>query len=148
MLLAPLVHDYFWGSKKAGIVREILVDTSCAQVVTMPIIAFSFGTYAPYGLLANLLILPLIPLTMVLTFVAGLVGLCMGPGAKYVGAPAEWILNYMIGVARWIAELPGAQGEIVVGLEVFVGSYVGIVLVMIILWRQTRHDFRGDSLVE
>jgi competence protein ComEC len=148
MLLSPMVHEHFWGKKKAGMVRQIVVDTSCAQMVTMPIIAFSFGSYAPYALLANLLVLPLIPLAMALTFVAGITGLLFAGVASVVGKPAEVLLGYMVGVAQWVADLPGAQGEVVFGVELLAGSYVVIMAFALFLWRRTGHNFRGDSMIE
>jgi competence protein ComEC len=148
IIMAPLVHDYFWGNAKAGFIRQILVDTSCAQLVTMPIIAFSFGQYALYALPANLLVLPLIPVTMLLTVAAGIAGLMAGASAGIIGLPAESILNYMIFVAKTIAELPGAQGEITFGVEFLVASYAILIGICLFLWRQTQHDFRKDNIVE
>lgn len=149
IMFAPLVHEYFWGKeKRPGIMRQLVVDTMSAQLVTFPILAFSFGEYSPYALLANLLVLPFIPFTMVLTFLTGLVGLLAPHLATIVGLPADWILSYMTSVVRWVAGLPGAQGELAFGVGAMVGSYVAILLVVWWLQRRTKHSFRQDNVVE
>lgn len=149
ILFSPLVHDYFWGAgKQPGVVRQTLVDTMSAQLITFPILAFSFGEYSPYALLANLLVLPLIPLTMVLTFVTGIVGLIIPQIVALVGVPADLILSYMTYIIRWVAELPGAQSELSFGVSAMIISYAVIFCVGFHMQQKTKHSFRQDSIVE
>ena len=63
------------------------------------------------ALIANVLILPLVPLAMLLTFV---VGVCADVPvvAGLVAAPTTWLLQYMVGVAQWLAGLDWAQLEV------------------------------------
>jgi competence protein ComEC len=144
IVLAPLVQHYFWGSQKPGVFRQILIDTMSAQIVTLPIIAYAFGTYSPLALPANLLILPLIPLTMLLTFVAGIGSICLS-GATWIGVPAEWILRYMTTVIDWLGNLPWAQGELAFGVRQIVLSYALLILLLLFLRHQTRHNFRKND---
>lgn len=147
LLLAPLLQHFFWGNKQPGILREIFVSTMSAQIVTMPIMIFAFGHYSPYALLANMLVLPLVPLTMLLTFVAGVAGLA-APGLTHIfGFPATLILRYMIKVVNVIAGLPGAQSDVTFNTLGVAISYAAIILAILWLWRKTAHNFRssGDS---
>ena len=144
IVLAPLVHRFFWGMARPGVVRQIFVDTLCAQVATLPVIIAAFGHYSPYALLANLLVLPLIPLTMLLAGVAGLAG-CVLPGAAHLaGMPATLVLHYMTAVIAWTANLPGAQATTMLPPVGLAGAYALLLLAAVFLWRRTRYDFRAD----
>lgn len=148
LLLAPLIQRYFWGSDgEPGILRGILVETSSAQLATMPIILFSFGQYSAYALFANMIILPLIPLTMALTFAAGIAGLAIPSLAHWVGLPATAILTYMTSAVDWVANWPGAQGQISFNLAALLASYLAIVLALFYMWRRTGYRFRSDQVI-
>lgn len=149
MILAPLLKHYFF-SKQAKLpsVVQILFETSSAQLATLPIIAYVFGQYSLLALPANLLILPLVPLTMLLTFIAGLTGVLL----PTVGAPAGWpanaLLSYMTSAVDWLAGLPGATGELRFSLLMLAGGYGMIVCLCVFLWRKTKHRFHEDSIIE
>lgn len=148
LLLAPLIQRYFWGSQgEPGILRGILVETSSAQLATMPIIFFAFGTYSAYALLANMIILPLIPLTMLLTFIAGIAGVAIPSLAPWIGAPATLILEYMTSAVSWIANLPGSQGEVIFSAAWLVGSYIAMALAVTYMWRRTGYRFKSDQVI-
>jgi competence protein ComEC len=141
LLLAPLLHHFFWGGGQPGAVREIFIGTIAAQLATMPIMIFAFGQYSPYALLANLLVLPLVPLAMVLTFAAGIGGLAVPGVAHWFGAPATLILQYMVGVVGRIANFSGAQASLTisgVGVALAYGLLIALILA---LWRTTSHNF-------
>jgi competence protein ComEC len=144
LLLAPLIHHYFWsGEDEPGVVRGILVETSSAQLATMPIILFAFGQYSVYALAANMIILPFIPLTMVLTFFAGVGGLAFPAIASWIGLPATAVLTYMTTAVHWVANLPAAQGHITFSATALAISYLAIALSIVFMWRRTRYQFRS-----
>jgi len=55
--------------------KEILIATLSAQIAVLPLLVINFGQLSLIAPLANLLILPLIPLTMFWGFLAGLAGI-------------------------------------------------------------------------
>lgn len=148
MLLAPLLQDFFFGSKKPGTVRQIIGETISAQIVTMPIIAFSFGAVSLFALPANLLVLPFVPLAMILVFLAGTLYLGLAVVAPLIALPAYWLLGYMTSIVEYIALLPGAQAEINFGVGALIASYGVIMVLIIMLWHKTKHNFLNDNLVE
>jgi competence protein ComEC len=149
LVLAPLFHHYFWGKdKRPSILREILVATIAAQLITLPIVIYVFGYYSVYALLANVLVVPLIPLTMLLTFVSGVMGLLLPGIALWFGMPVNLILEYMKIVISWLANLPGARSEITFGMPIVILSYVVITAIAIYIWRATKHNFRTDTAVQ
>lgn len=149
LILAPLLHHYYWGKdRKPGIIRETLTATVAAQILTLPIVIYAFGYYSVYALLANLLVVPLVPLTMLLTFISGVAGLLVPFAATWFGAPVNLILEYMKAVIGWLANLPGARSEMTFTIPMVVLSYVAIVAITIFLGRVTKHNFRRDTEVQ
>ena len=127
--------------------RQIVVETMSAQVMTMPIIALLLGQVAVYGLLSNLLVLPIVPLTMLLTFLAGLVAWVWPGAAALVGWPAQKLLDYIIWVSQQVEALPGAALEVSFGIGSFLVAMGLLLAAMIYMWYKTHHNFRGDNLV-
>lgn len=148
MIVAPLLQAYFFGDKKPGTVRQILGETVAAQLVTLPILLLAFGQFSNVAIIANLLILPLVPLAMLLTFVAG-IGALIVPGlAGMIGLPAAWLLGYMTSVAQYLAGLPWAQAEIEIQSWHAWLMYGIVVAGCLYTWRATKFKLRESNLVE
>lgn len=148
MILAPLLQAYFYGTKKPGTVRQILGETISAQIVTLPILVLAFGQFSNVAVIANILVLPLVPLAMLLTFIAGVGGLLLPSLAWLFGQPAEWLLSYMVFVAQYVASLPWAQTELQINGWYAAGAYVVIVCATIYLWYKTKYNLRDASIIE
>lgn len=147
IILAPLLHKYFFGDKEAGVVRQILGETISAQLVTLPIILLAFGKLSTVSLLANLLILPFIPLAMLLTFFGGISAIFFPPIASTVGIPANLLLGYMIEVAMRLSDWEWAQIEMPLTIA---GSMIFIVILglfILFLNRRTGHDLRESNII-
>lgn len=148
VMLAPLINAYFWGDKEPGAFRYILAATIAAQIVTFPIIVFVFNQYSPLALVANLLIQPLVPLAMLLTFLAGIAGLVMPFLAIIVGWPAQQILSYMTSLTGWMSSNPLASGELNLNVLTLILMYLLVASLMIYLQRRTDYRFRRNNIVE
>ncbi|MBI3889111.1 ComEC/Rec2 family competence protein [Candidatus Saccharibacteria bacterium] len=148
MILAPLLQRYFYGEDKPGIVRQIVGETMSAHIMTLPILVVAFGQVSNVAILANVLILPFVPLAMLLTFIAG-VGTLIAPGlAAIIGTPANVLLSYMVAVAEYLSKLPWAVTEVQIANWVSWVAYAGIVLLIVWLWRATKYDLRESNIVE
>jgi competence protein ComEC len=144
MIFAPLMQEYFFGTKKPGTMRQIAGETIAAQIATLPVLLFIFGQMSNVAVFANMLILPFIPLTMVLVFIAG-IGAGLG---GWVGLPAELLLRYMISIAHYFADLPWAQTLVPISFGICAGIYAAIVFACIFMWRKTRLNLQTTSVVE
>lgn len=150
IILGPLLRHYLWSAtEKPPMLLGLIVETIAAQAITLPIILYCFGQFSTYALVANLLVVPLVPIAMLTTFIAGLGGLLWPACAAIMAWPATLILKYMTGVVVRIASLPGASQEVGFNAGLLIGSYLLLVLAAILLWRATGHDFRtgGDKNV-
>jgi competence protein ComEC len=148
MILAPLAQRYFFGDKKPGIIGQILGETISAQIVTAPIIIASFGQLSNVAIVSNLLVLPLVPLAMLFTFIAGVGSLLVPAIATFIALPATWLLGYSVSVTEYLASLPWVTSAVNfawwgVGL-----CYLVIVGVCIYMWRVTKYNLREANLVE
>jgi competence protein ComEC len=123
MIVAPILSAYLFGREKLPFIAQLFVETSSAQLVTLPIIVAVFGQLSVIALLANLLILPLIPLAMLLTFIAGLAGFVVPAAQVIIAWPAQALLTVIVKVVEWCSGLPGAQIEWQVGISVVVSAY-------------------------
>lgn len=73
-----------------------------------PLVARYFGLVTPITLLANLLIVPLVPLVLALGCAVAVAGaICDWSGALF-GASADVAVGVLIGAAMWLARVPGA----------------------------------------
>jgi competence protein ComEC len=82
-----------------------------AGFATTPYAAFTFHRLAPYGVLANLLAMPVVSAWVMPMGILGVVAMPFGFDAecwRQMGYGIEW----MDGVALWVASLPGAYGRI------------------------------------
>jgi len=74
--------------------------------MTIPLVLYIFGQVSLVGLLANMLIVALIPLAMLLSLVAGLAGMLAGVVAGWLAWPAMVLLTYMLDVVTMLSRLP------------------------------------------
>lgn len=148
MILAPLLQRYFFGDVKPGIVRQIMGETISATVVTAPILISAFGQISNVSIVANLLVLPLVPLAMLLTFIAGLGSILLSPFATLIALPATWLLGYMVAVAKYLSELSWATSVFSMSGFGVAGCYFLIVSVCVLLWRSTKLNLGESNLVE
>lgn len=151
MILAPLMNNYFFGDKKPNSIRQILVETLSAQIVTAPIIIVSFGMFSNVAILANLLVLPFIPLAMLLTFTTGLAGWLL-VGSSFVAGllawPLKWLLDYMLLVINYLADFSWSSIQIKPSLLIPIIGYSLILGFTVYIYFKTRFNLRGSNLIE
>lgn len=148
MIVAPLVQRYFFGEQKPGLMRQIIGETFAAFIVTLPILLSAFGQVSIVAILANLLVLPLVPLAMLLVFMTGISTLAIAPLGELLGAVSTWLLQYMIWVAELFAGVPWALLEVRLRPAAAIGMYVALILGCLYIWRVTHYSLRDTNLVE
>jgi competence protein ComEC len=107
LVLAPLIQRRWSGHGwHRTLIGAVALESICAEVMSLPFILYIFGQLSLIGLPANVLVVTLVPLAMLLSLVAGLAGMCAGSLAGWLAWPAGLLLNYMLDVARLLADLP------------------------------------------
>jgi len=148
MILAPLATRYLFGNKKPGTIQQILIETVSAQIATAPILVAAFSQLSNVAVVSNLLVLPLVPLAMVLTFIAGIGGLVLPTIATIIGLPATWLLRYMVGVTEYLAGLPWVTTNMQLPWWGVALCYGAITIICVYMWRVTKYNLRDVNLVE
>lgn len=90
-------------------IRESAAMTLSAQILVVPRIIFSFSRVSLISPLVNILILPVIPTTMFLGFLSGLLGQVHLFFGKIFGAFSYFFLNYQIAVVDYFSKIPFAS---------------------------------------
>lgn len=147
MILAPLLQTYFFDYEDR-MLRRIFIETMAATIATLPIIIAAFGQFSLVAPLANILILPLVPLAMLLTFVAGIEGLLVPFAVQLIGLPAEMLLTYMVKTAEFMGGLPWAVQSLHLAPVGVVLAYLIIIGACVYMQRVTKYNLRSTSLVE
>ncbi|MCX6701938.1 MAG: ComEC/Rec2 family competence protein, partial [Candidatus Zambryskibacteria bacterium] len=75
IFVSPYITPYLlWVTEKFGL-REIVSSTIATQITVLPYLIYNMGIFSLVSLPVNILILGTIPLTMLLGFITGIVGL-------------------------------------------------------------------------
>ncbi len=108
ILLAPHLEKIFSRVPSVIGVREFLVATVATQIFVLPLLLYQIGEFSVVSVLVNVLVLPMVPVAMFLTFISGLLGLVSSTVALPVAYLTHLSLTYIITVATWFAGLPFA----------------------------------------
>jgi competence protein ComEC len=118
-----------WGGRE---IAALIFASLIAGLATMPYAAFHFHRYAPYGVVANLLAMPIVSLWVMPAGILAVLALPFGLDAelwKLMGLGIDW----MIAVALWVAKLPGALGRVqAFGTGPLIAGTIGLVLICLL----------------
>lgn len=109
IFVAPIVERMVPLFRNMPMWREVLVSTVATQITVLPLLLYQTGMLSLVALPANLIVLPLIPLTMLSGFIAGVIGLVSTTIGIYVALPAYALLSWVLGVAKYIEYVPYAS---------------------------------------
>ncbi len=133
IIYLPKLFDRVYENIKNNSLRELLVTTCCAYIATLPYIMYTFGTVSVYALIANILVLPLVPVAMLLSFLAILFSYAFDWLAGLFGFIDTILINIIIWIAQAIEYLPASTFPLTIalptmsfmyGLIIFVTGYV------------------------
>lgn len=148
LMLAPLLSARLFGDKQPSILVQVCIETISAQIMAVPLILWIFGDLAVYSLLANVLVVPLIPLAMLATFVAGIAGVIWPIASGWVGLPAAVIMGYMTSITSWLSAAPWAMAEMTIDLAGLLAIYLVVITFGFLLWRKTKYEFLSSSITD
>jgi competence protein ComEC len=97
-----------WGGRE---IVALIVVSLAAGTATLPYVGYHFHRLGPYGVLANLLAMPVVSVWVMPAGLLALIALPFGfdgPLWRLMGVGIEW----MIWVAQFVAGLPGAVGRV------------------------------------
>jgi competence protein ComEC len=97
-----------WGARE---IVTLVIGSAAAGFATTMFAAYHFHRLAPYGVLANLLAMPIVSAWIMPVGLVGVLLMPFGFDAVMWRLMASGI-DWMIAVALWVADLPGAVGRL------------------------------------
>ncbi len=101
--LAALGLTYIQSPTKNKLVNKYIWPTVAAQAAVLPLLLIKFSRFNPLSIIANVLIAPVIPLTMGLGLAAGAAGFIFQPLALFLAWFANIFLSYEMAIIRIFA---------------------------------------------
>lgn len=101
--LKPILDNYTGKWPNPVGLKDVLTMTLAAQLGTLPVLIFHFGRLSLVSPLANLLIVPLLPLIMMLGMILSFSGLIWLPLAKIMAGPVWVLLTYLFKVVDYLS---------------------------------------------
>lgn len=115
--------------------REIAAATTATQIAVLPLLLYQTGLFSLVSLPVNLLILPVIPLTMLIGFIAGSLGFISTTLSALAAYPAYLLLSYIFLVSEAWGSLPFAAYDIgLFPLWALVAAYAA--LAALVIWKR------------
>lgn len=139
LTLAPHWMPYFSWMPEAYEIRSAFVTSLAASVATLPISLWHFGSISAIGPLANVLLLPFIPLLVGLGLIAFAAAAVHPWFGTWIGLPAWAGASLFLRLERVLAAVPGAQAILP---HPYVWAALSAFLVLFLLWRSCRVSVR------
>ncbi len=127
LVVAPLAMKRIYKRRQPGLVGAVLVETTCAQLMTLPLILYIFQQISIVSLLSNIIVVPLVPAAMLLALIAGMAGMLVPAMSGWFAWPARLVLTYMLDVTSLLARVPHALSRYALSLPWLLYLY-GIIL--------------------
>ncbi len=105
ILIAPSIEKWFVRIPSTFELKGFAISTLATQIMVLPILSYAIGSISVVSLVANMLVLPLVPLAMFLSGGAGFVYLLFPAAGTFVGYPAYLVLTYIVRVGSWFGSL-------------------------------------------
>jgi competence protein ComEC len=141
IVAAPLIEQRW--IKNPNVVKRLLIETLAAQILTLPLIMFTFGRLSLVAPLANVLVMPLVPAAMLLSLVAGLAGMLIPAAAGWMAWPAALILNLILSLVQLLAHWSWSSLNIQMTLPAALGWYLTMGLILITMTRVIQRRLAG-----
>lgn len=120
-------HNILEHAPVAGFLVSLGVATMAAFLATLPVVLLIFGGATPFGLLANMVLVPLASLTQVGALVLGFISIACNSSLLIKGA--AWCGSIIEIVAEFLAELAQSLGL----AQTQVGPWLFVIVLVVII---------------
>jgi competence protein ComEC len=108
IFMVPRIEKYFsWITERFGL-RDIVTITCAIYIFVFPFILYEMGNFSLVALPANILIMPLFPLTIMFGFLAGLIGLVWSPLSMPFAYISYFLMHYELWIINIFSHMPFA----------------------------------------
>jgi competence protein ComEC len=131
LVIAPIISAKLF-SKPPKMLTMVVLETLSAEIMTLPLILMTFSQLSLVALLANALIVPIVPLAMLLSAIAGVAGALVPQIAGWFAFPARMILTYMLDIVHSLSNIPSVLIHRSIGLEYMLAIYSIVLFVLVV----------------
>lgn len=135
LVLAPLIANRTKWRRAHSVIGLLMIESLSAQLMTAPYILFTFKQISLLALPANILVVPLVPIAMFLSLIAGIAGMIITPIAGWFAWPAKIVLTYILDLAALFARVPNAVLKRTLSVGGLVMIYGCMILIILALAR-------------
>lgn len=146
LVVAPAIEARLRHPK--SVVIRLFIESSTAHLLTLPLILFMFSQLSIVAPLTNLLVLPLIPLAMATSFLAGIAGMIMPAFAGWLSWPALAVLGFIQAIIDQFASLPWAGRTERLSLMAMLAMYALIIVFTIACKRANQRAGRRENATD
>ena len=150
LFLSPILQRWFKVLPNILAFRDNLATTLAAQIFVLPILLSNFGTLSLISPVVNILVLSVVPLTMLVGFIAVVLSFFVYPLGMVVGGIAYGLLWYQLSIIEFFAKVPFASismGNISNGLIAMYYAGLGWFIYKNV-WFQTKKMSQVGRMVE
>lgn len=105
LVIAPVISARFF-KKQPKLLTMVVIETLSAEIMTLPLILMTFSQLSIVALVANALVVPLVPLAMLLSAAGAAAGAIIPQFAGWLALPARLLLTYMLDVVHLMSNIP------------------------------------------
>jgi len=145
--LSPVLVKYFQRVPEFFSLRENLISTVSAIIITLPLILFNFGRFSVVAPIVNVLILPTIPIIMFLGFLQLFFSVFSSLIGSIIGWGSWFFLTYIIKIVEKWDGFPFASFDIRIPLWCMILFYFFIVIVFLRRSRRELSTFASDKKI-
>lgn len=138
LVIAPAIISYLF-RRTPSILTIILIETISAEIMTLPLIMMIFGQMSLVALLANVLIVPLIPWAMLLATIAAVAGATLPELSGWFAWPAKMLLTYILDVVKILSSIPNVMQHIKINPTVMISAYMIVLTFVITLHKRLKN---------
>lgn len=109
ILVAPHIEGRLGIIPEFGGIRGFLTATLATQIFVLPLLLYHMGLVPILSVFVNVLVLPMVPVAMLLTFITGIVGMLSSTLGCISGFFAYLSLAYIIEIAEFFGSFPFAS---------------------------------------
>lgn len=128
-------------------IRDITSATLATQIFVLPFLLYKIGNLSVIAPITNILVLPLVPMTMFYGFLSGLASFVLPTLAIPIGFIAYILLKYEIFVVTFFAKIPFASFTISrFPLVLVIVCYTGIIWYLCRFYKRVSHEVVSHNL--
>lgn len=138
IIIAPHLEHLFSRVPTFAGIRLFTSATIATQIAVLPLLLYQIGQLSVVAVVVNLLVLPMVPIAMLLTFATGMLAFVSFKLAWLVSFPTYWSLTYINNLALGFASLP--LSSFVIPAFSFYVVPIAYLIMGVVLWRSYRPE--------